>query len=608
MNRFFGKPQDLEWAISGGRLYLLQARPVTGFEKIPDRSGACTIWDNSNIIESYAGVTTPLTFSFIQEVYTEVYQEFCRMMGVEEELIGQNKDLFRMLGLIKGRVYYNLLHWYQVLSLLPGYEINARFMEQMMGVKERLTVAPTVIHSQRNPYWRVGVMFFNLIRQLVTLPKESACFYRLLDDTLLPYENTDLSEVSSEELIQIYRRLERKLLRKWHAPLVNDFYAMIFYGLLKQFIAKWGLDPQGTLQNDLLAGEGGLVSTEPVHQLRRIANEIAGNDQLKEFFLENDSGFIIRKLGDYPELQGKFQEHLGKYGIRCPGELKLETFTYRDKPELLIELLKSYVKQGYSDPAAARERERLIRKKAEDKVKMALGKRIARRLVLKIILSQARQKVKNRENLRFERTRVFAMVRRIFLALGYNLAQENFLEQPRDIFYLTKEEIFDFGNGTAAATDLKSLVALRKIEFLNFPSITVPDRFETYGPVFAGDNLVTKTASAKGEQTDLAGTGCSPGLVVAPIKKIFDLNQEITGLEGCILVAERTDPGWAPLFPLARGILVERGSILSHSAIVAREMGILAIVGINNLMRTLVDGELVEMDGGTGEIRRKFKV
>jgi pyruvate,water dikinase len=71
---------------------------------------------------------------------------------------------------------------------------------------------------------------------------------------------------------------------------------------------------------------------------------------------------------------------------------------------------------------------------------------------------------------------------------------------------------------------------------------------------------------------------------------------------GQILVAERTDPGWIMLFPAAAGILVERGSLLSHSAIVARELGIPAIVSIPNLTRALTDGQWVEMDGSTGRL------
>jgi len=75
-------------------------------------------------------------------------------------------------------------------------------------------------------------------------------------------------------------------------------------------------------------------------------------------------------------------------------------------------------------------------------------------------------------------------------------------------------------------------------------------------------------------------------------------------LAGAILVAERTDPGWTLLFPAALGLLVERGSLLSHSAIVAREIGLPCVVGIAGLLDTLLDGEVVEMDGTTGIVRR----
>ena len=144
----YGKPQDIEWAYEKGRLYILQARPITTLENISDKSQQEVIWDNSNIIESYSGVTTPLTFSFIKDVYTEVYKQFLLIMGVEGELIEENSDIFQMLGLIEGRVYYNLLNWYRLLRLMPGYEINSQFMESMMGVKQKLNQVPQVKPSK----------------------------------------------------------------------------------------------------------------------------------------------------------------------------------------------------------------------------------------------------------------------------------------------------------------------------------------------------------------------------------------------------------------------------------------------------------------------------
>src|SRR5207247_2633551 len=135
----FGRPQDIEWAMADARLWLLQSRSITSLGQVADPAGVVNIWDNSNIAESYSGVTTPLTFSFARRAYEGVYREFCRMMGVPAARVAANDLSFRrMLGLVRGRVYYNLLNWYRLLALLPGFTVNRHFMEQMMGVKEGL--------------------------------------------------------------------------------------------------------------------------------------------------------------------------------------------------------------------------------------------------------------------------------------------------------------------------------------------------------------------------------------------------------------------------------------------------------------------------------------
>ena len=120
-SRHFGRPQDIEWAIEVGRLFLLQSRPITSLVHLADPDGDLNIWDNSNIAESYNGVTTPLTFSFARRAYEEVYRQFCRILRVPETKILANANVFRhMLGLVQGRVYYNLLNWYRLIALLPG--------------------------------------------------------------------------------------------------------------------------------------------------------------------------------------------------------------------------------------------------------------------------------------------------------------------------------------------------------------------------------------------------------------------------------------------------------------------------------------------------------
>ena len=80
--RHFGRPQDIEWSMRGGEFFLLQSRPITSLVATPDPDGIHAIWDNSNIVESYSGITTPLTFSFALHAYEGVYREFCRLLGV----------------------------------------------------------------------------------------------------------------------------------------------------------------------------------------------------------------------------------------------------------------------------------------------------------------------------------------------------------------------------------------------------------------------------------------------------------------------------------------------------------------------------------------------
>ena len=155
-------------------------------------------------------------------------------------MVADEDDTFRnMLGLIRGRLYYNLLNWYRVLALLPGFTVNRKFMEQMMGVRESLpeSVKITVTSSaQRGKFLDALALARTLIGLLLNylrLPRQIARFTDRLNDALAP-PAIALSDQRPDELAGAYRDLRRKLLTRWDAPLVNDFFAMIFYGVLRQ--------------------------------------------------------------------------------------------------------------------------------------------------------------------------------------------------------------------------------------------------------------------------------------------------------------------------------------------------------------------------------------
>jgi pyruvate,water dikinase len=214
--------------------------------------------------------------------------------------------------------------------------------------------------------------------------------------------------------------------------------------------------------------------------------------------------------------------------------------------------------------------------------------------------------VRQRENLRFERTRVFGRIRRIFLEAGRRLNAMGELEEARDIFYLEVEEILAYVNGNAVTARLRQLVALRKAEFEHYRLSTPPgERFETRGAVYYAQSYAAEAKPGLEEAggDERHGIGCCPGVVRGTVRVVRDpRNAQLPA--GSILVADHTDPGWIMLFPSARGLLVERGSLLSHSAIVARELGIPAIVSIRGLTAWLRDGDIVELDGAQGIVRR----
>jgi pyruvate,water dikinase len=137
------KPQDFEWAIENGQLYCLQARPIVTLPPscFFDHSATGSdiiLWDNSNIVESYSGVTTPLTFSFVSNAYEKVYTLTLLAAGVPSSVVKDHKPyLANMLGLVRGNIYYNLLSWYRCLTCIPLGD-TSKYMETMMGVKQSL--------------------------------------------------------------------------------------------------------------------------------------------------------------------------------------------------------------------------------------------------------------------------------------------------------------------------------------------------------------------------------------------------------------------------------------------------------------------------------------
>ncbi len=598
VNAYYNYPQDIEFAYDEHhQLYLLQARPVT-----TAFGDSLTVFDNSNIIESYPDLTSPLTYSFIEKMYASVYQQLSALLGVTDKKIERHTDMFNhMLGHIKGRVYYNLNNWYKALSLIPGYQLNARFMEKMMGVNERFDIQITEKETKWREIINVLRAILHVIKTHNNINNERTAFRKHFNTISNHYNALDFNALSLDELVAHYLTYEQTLVKQWNAPLINDFFAMIYFGLLQKQVEKNKLGDQ--LYNSLLAGSNDIISLEPANWCIEMSQLILANEALKVIFIHESVDSIWKVINDntYHELSQRFNSYIKKWGVRSVGELKLETITHQDDPKSFIKILKQYVIQGINKKQHAQSNIQKMRTDAEAIVNKNL--KGIKKKIFYYILNKTRDLVSNRESLRFERTKAFNTVRQLFLAMDRQLYSQKIIKSERAIFWLQQTEVYDLiknRHDIRYIEKYQTLISKRKSQYLIWEKEIVPERIMTYSDV--QKHYFTKEKETDVLSADLKGIGCCAGIIRAEVV-VMHRPDEISDLKGAILVTSSTDPGWITLFPTAGGILVERGSLLSHSAIVSREMGIPCIVGISNLLQKLNSGDIVEMDGSTGLIK-----
>lgn len=586
----FGAPQDIEWAIDDAGLHILQSRPITTpLLPKPRLDNALTIFDNSNIVESYPGMVSPLTYSFALHVYDRVYRAFVALLGVTDATIDANEALFgNMLGRIDGRVYYNLVNWYRALALLPGFSLNRSYMETMMGVSEPMPVEVTDAIGPRPATGTARLLEFakiarvacGLVWQAIRLPRTRRDFYARLNATL--DDDFDVAKANATALAAKFRKVESTLLDRWDAPLVNDFLCMIAFGASRNLMQKWLGDDGLLLHNDVMIGQGDIVSAEPAQRIAAMG-AMAREAQITD----------PQMLDAHPVIAQEIAGYLTKFGDRCTEELKLESIPLTDDRQPLLSAIVAHAameKRLHAEPEAI-DWDRLFAKRP---IKNFLAKRI---------ISWTKSRVRDRENLRFERTRIFGFARRVFLALGQEFASRGLVNAPRDVFFLTKDEILGAVEGAGLSHDLKAIVAMRRAEDdASRKRADPPERIEMRGPAIA-PLWDQQMASKVNDDMIQIATGCAAGQVTATARVIRDPRTQ-TLAPGEILVARHTDPGWIAVFAQASAIVVERGSLLSHSAIVARELGIPCVVGLKSATQWIADGQTITVDGAAGRVEK----
>ncbi len=568
IKELLGDYLDIEFSIKDGRIYILQARKITTFAGCDPSK--FLILDNSNIVESYPNLSLPLTCGFVGFVYSGVFEGLCRRIIGEGKYLDGLKPVFgNMVGNVNGRMYYKISNWYTLIKFLPFRKKIIPVWQEMLGVKnktydEKQDMKVSFAERMRINR-RIIRAFLNSPSEMEKLNRE---FIRINDEFYKSYHEG----MSNEELLAQYAVIEKKLLACWDITLINDLYTFVYTGLLKHFLRKKHADADDKT-NEFLSGITNIESLKPVRAMIDLAYH--------------------RKDLSQEEFEKRTEEYIKLYGDRNLEELKLESPTFRTDPSLLIRKIDEYCE----DEAKLEEIYKSIMK--DDARDMSGESRRIRKLAARCTTG-----ISNREISRLNRSRIYGMVREIVRSLGKNFLAAGLIDSEKDIFYLTYDEMFAMAK---EPFDAKDRIKQRRNEYRMYKCLPAFSRIIFEKKEFSKHHVSVNSHRMRSSEGIMQGVPCSGGISEGEALVVEDISM----LEDCkdkILVTKMTDPGWVFYLASAKGVISQKGSILSHTAIISREIGIPSVVGVADVMNRINTGDIVKMDGSSGRIeivRRK---
>ncbi|GAB3451557.1 PEP/pyruvate-binding domain-containing protein [Actinophytocola sediminis] len=594
--KWFGAPQDIEGTITpDGRVHLLQARPVVFAE---NRAGERIPWSNNNVTESFAGVSGALTFSQARTFYHSIFRDAYRRVGVPaRRLDAAENHLHRMIGLLDGRVYYRLDAWWALHSQIPGFPLVQVWWARSMGLS-----------AQRRPTRRqltralLGVP--GLAVRAAAHPRAVRRFLRWWD-TLFA-RTPDMTDWTPEQLVQFYRRLWAEVGRWWGVTLTNGFFLLATATAATAAIRRWvGEDDEGILSRLLLGGRENR-SILAVRSMITLAEHVAANQELAQRVHTGPADEVWAELAG-----GRFGDgladmaitHLRRYGDRAPHDLKLEEPSPRQRPGMIVDTLRSILHSGLT-AEENRSRELAGRAAAEQELRTRCPN-LPRRQAIRLLAATMRWLVRNREDTRYCRSQLFGLSRQVLWRLGDHLVAAGVLDDRADVVDLTVEEVLGAYDGTLIDTDLRALAAARRrarLAAAERPDLDAELTTTVDRPVVA-ELPSAATAPMAGNGVELRGLPSSGGVVRYPARIVLEPSISPESCRDHIIVAKETDPGWLFLMMAARGLVVERGTLLSHTAITGRLLGVPTVVSVPGATSLIEDGMMIELDGTAGTVR-----
>lgn len=593
LESLFGEGQDVEWSVDPeGKLWLLQSRPITAISV-----SKVEVWSNANIAENFPDPVCPLLRSFVSRGYAAYFRGLGHAFGIaDSRMAAMSHALDNLVGCQAGRLYYNLTNIHTVLNLAPLGSWLARFFNQFTGASE--FPEPEKIHRNRvAEFMELALVAVHVLFVYLGVGRRVARFETRVDDYAQASEPYALEGRTPSGLAELLRGFLRIRLEQWTDPALADTAAMVCYGVLQAMMKDHaGIDP-----NHLLKGLPGLASAIPVEKLWELSRLARTESGLKSLIESSPPEEVLMRLqeGEFPDFAKVLDTWFTTWGFRSSGELMLSRPTPAEDPLSVIKLLRNYVETEGEGPAE------ISRRQAEDRMqatRLAVSELdFCKGVFFRLVLKATQESIRLRERARMKQALLYTRLRLVALALGRKLVDGHHLDRADDILFLGMEEALTLAEGQRI-DGIIDMVIQRRNELDACMALDPPDSLvlspgEQWRPHTTADE-----SGREGSRPVLAGTGACGGKATGPAAVVVDVSEIDRIIRNQILVTRQTDPGWAVVFFLVSGLVIERGGLLSHGAIIAREYGIPAVVGVRDATRLIRDGQVITVDGDRQEV------
>lgn len=575
----FSHPADIEWGIKNSELYIFQIRPITrSFTPL-------SIYADTNLSESYPGTVSPFSASFVKRAYENVFLEAALILGFTgQRLSTLQHHCSKLISAVDDHLYYHLEHYYAVLRSLPGGEKNIDNWHKMIGGK--IDGAEIPYHDTRLSRLDLALSVMNLLKFAKRRKQAYPDFLKDLDGLSTSIKNDFKTLKTPYETIHYLNHLMEKPIG-FGLTIINDFFIMIGLGVLSSSLKRKGIEETAIV--DLLHTSNSLDSVKPLEAFDDLLKNLSA-DFLVEFDkFPMSSGFspyedVFKTLSTkWPIEVATLKTFLAEYGDRSFEELKLESLPLRNDPELFKQL----ISWGRNNKTADQ-------KKMKAKNKIKLGYFDTK------MVNFTRECIEFRETTRLWRGRFYHFLRMLVIKLAEQLLQNDSRFKQfslKDFFSVTHHEWMSFSQNKLTVDEIIVMMKSRAWQNKNqqYPEFIC----------WAQDEKLPAPNLSTHDEKSLTGQGVSPGIIEADAL-VLESPTEILGQElgEFILVTKNTDPAWVYIMSRSKGLISEKGSMLSHTAIIGRELGIPTLVGVKGATQNIKTGDRIRIDGSTGKVEK----